>query len=276
MQLLVAMLLELGLTGREIARLTGLSEYQVSVARRRAGKSTARRPCRIDWPAVRAHYEAGHSAAACKREFGLSAGAWASAVARGDIVMRTDRPKPAFRHERRAAVAALLDDGLTQAEIARRLGVSAATVSYHARRLGRQAANEFSRRYDWAEIRRYYESGHTMRECRERFGCSRAAWGDAVRRGDIVTRARHVLEDILVAGRWTNRWHLRRRLVAAGLKDDRCERCGRNEWNGARLALELHHRNGDGADNRLENLEILCPNCHSQTDTWGARNRRAA
>ena len=34
----------------------------------------------------------------------------------------------------------------------------------------------------------------------------------------------------------------------------------------------LHHKNGDGTDNRLENIEFLCPNCHSQTDTYGGRN----
>ena len=38
------------------------------------------------------------------------------------------------------------------------------------------------------------------------------------------------------------------------------------------LNAQLHHKNGDGTDNRLENVEFLCPNCHSQTDTYGGRN----
>ena len=53
----------------------------------------------------------------------------------------------------------------------------------------------------------------------------------------------------------------------------RCEECGLSEWRGKALSLELHHVNGDGLDNRLENLVLLCPNCHSQTDTWGGRNK---
>jgi 5-methylcytosine-specific restriction endonuclease McrA len=58
------------------------------------------------------------------------------------------------------------------------------------------------------------------------------------------------------------------------LKEARCERCGLTEWLGKPAPLQLHHVNGDGKDNRPENLQILCPNCHSQTDSWGGRNRR--
>lgn len=46
-----------------------------------------------------------------------------------------------------------------------------------------------------------------------------------------------------------------------------------NEWNGKPLTLQLDHINGDHSDNRLENLRILCPNCHSQTSTWGMKSR---
>lgn len=47
-----------------------------------------------------------------------------------------------------------------------------------------------------------------------------------------------------------------------------CEECGISEWNGEHLTLELEHVNGNRRDNRLENLKLLCPNCHSQTSTW--------
>jgi len=87
-------------------------------------------------------------------------------------------------------VARLLADGLSQAEIARELKVSKPTVCFHARHLGVQPQPNFARRYDWAAVRTFYEAGHSMTACRKRFGFSRNAWWDAVRRGAIVPRPR--------------------------------------------------------------------------------------
>ena len=70
------------------------------------------------------------------------------------------------------------------------------------------------------------------------------------------------------------RHHIKRRLLNAGIKENRCEECGLAEWRGRPLSMALHHINGDGSDNRLENLQMLCPNCHSQTENFAGRNRR--
>jgi len=51
-----------------------------------------------------------------------------------------------------------------------------------------------------------------------------------------------------------------------------CSECGIKEWNGKSISLQLDHINGNNKDNRLENVRWLCPNCHSQTDTWGTGN----
>lgn len=67
--------------------------------------------------------------------------------------------------------------------------------------------------------------------------------------------------------------HLKRRILNAKLLDYRCDDCG-NEgfWNGKDLCLQIDHINGISNDHRLENLRFLCPNCHSQTDTYGNGN----
>lgn len=51
-----------------------------------------------------------------------------------------------------------------------------------------------------------------------------------------------------------------------------CETCGYTEWRGQPISLELHHIDGDYRNNKFDNLQLLCPNCHSQTDNYGARN----
>lgn len=61
---------------------------------------------------------------------------------------------------------------------------------------------------------------------------------------------------------------LKNRLFKEKLKEEKCEICGITEWNGKPISLELHHINGNPTDNRIENIQILCPNCHSQTDTY--------
>lgn len=61
---------------------------------------------------------------------------------------------------------------------------------------------------------------------------------------------------------------LKEKLLAEGLKENKCEICGTTEWMGKPISCQLHHINGNNRDNRLENLQMLCPNCHSQTDNY--------
>lgn len=81
------------------------------------------------------------------------------------------------------------------------------------------------------------------------------------------------LEDVLVENSTYCRQSLKKRLIKEGLLENKCSECGLgNEWNGKPITLEIDHINGVSNDNRLINLRILCPNCHSQASTSNGRN----
>jgi hypothetical protein len=83
------------------------------------------------------------------------------------------------------------------------------------------------------------------------------------------------IEDIL-AGKYPyyNTSHLNYRLIKEGLKERRCEKCGRTHWFDEPIVLELHHIDGDRTNNSLENLQLLCPNCHAHTDNFKSKKMR--
>jgi hypothetical protein len=101
--------------------------------------------------------------------------------------------------------------------------------------------------------------------------------GQAWNRGKrIGTRPRIVLEKLLVASRPTNSHRLKTRLIREGLKQPACELCGWAQHAAdGRIPLELDHINGDTDDNRMENLRILCPNCHALQPTHRGLNRKS-
>jgi len=99
--------------------------------------------------------------------------------------------------------------------------------------------------------------------------------GKGWRRGSTrsVTRTRD-LSEMLTENSHVETKTIRKRLLREGVKEHRCERCGITEWFGEPVPLELDHINGIYNDHRLENLRLLCPNCHAQTDTFRGRNKR--
>lgn len=57
-------------------------------------------------------------------------------------------------------------------------------------------------------------------------------------------------------------------------QQNKCNHCGISEWNGQPIVLEFEHKDGDRKNNSRDNVECICPNCHSQTKTWRGRNNR--
>jgi hypothetical protein len=100
------------------------------------------------------------------------------------------------------------------------------------------------------------------------------AWNKGLRG---IGKPRISMNDILVKDSNYQSFKLKKRLFEAGLKNKECEECGWKKISkDGRLPLELDHINGDSQDNRLKNLRVLCPNCHSLKLTHRGKNRKSS
>lgn len=182
---------------------------------------------------------------------------------------------------------AALRHSKTVADVCRSLGIVPRGGSYevvrrHLRRLGLSVAG-VGRLTDqqFAEV---VDASRTLAEVADRAGM-KTRWGARQRITRLGLDPSHFtgqgwrrgtsrpLAEILVLGvSMPDTARLRRRLITEGIKEPRCGVCGLTEWNGVPIPLELDHINGRRDDNRLENLRLICPNCHAQTPTYRGRN----
>lgn len=98
------------------------------------------------------------------------------------------------------------------------------------------------------------------------------SWNKGKKLGTNYFGTAKPLEEILVENSTYQSSKLIKRLFDTGLKDRKCEVCGRTIWLNYLIPLELHHINGIHTDNRFENLQVLCPNCHALTDNYRGKN----
>ena len=65
---------------------------------------------------------------------------------------------------------------------------------------------------------------------------------------------------------------LKKRLIKEGIKENKCDICEITEWTGKPILIQLDHIDGNSHNHKLENLRMICPNCHSQTETYCGKN----
>lgn len=178
------------------------------------------------------------------------------------------------------AMQAFIDSGAGYVHCHRQFGIAHATWIRAITRgqlrveTERRPYADQRKRFDWSEIQAFYDTGVTMRDCRARFGFSNASWTKAVRRGELKPRSwGFTTEEALAQSKC--RLTIKRHLLRAGILKNRCDWCGLTSWRGLPISIQIDHINGVRDDHRLENLRMLCPNCHSQTATFAARNIRS-
>ena len=136
------------------------------------------------------------------------------------------------------------------------------------------------------ELQKAVSGAHSMAQVVRRLGLIKSSKTYKVVQSEIEhysikthfkSRARNTVkyapEEIYCKDSTYDKTTLRKRIIKEGTITYECQVCGISEWRGKEISLQLDHINGTNSDNRIENLRFLCPNCHTQTSTWGCKRR---
>lgn len=131
----------------------------------------------------------------------------------------------------------------------------------------------------WTEVMIYFKENHGYKSLNGRTANKRCKDNNIdishfTHKSKNTPSKKPITEKLIKNSNSYNSSHLKKQLYEKGLLKEICRSCGIGPlWNNKPISLHLEHINGNHYDNRLENLEILCPNCHSQTDTWCIKNK---
>tara|TARA_Y100000310_G_scaffold56232_1_gene51562 strand:+ start:13258 stop:13788 length:531 start_codon:yes stop_codon:yes gene_type:complete len=128
-------------------------------------------------------------------------------------------------------------------------------------------------------INPYVSGGHykslKLRLEKDDIDFSHIPLGRGSNKGRTIPKKAFPLEEVMIENSSYHRGTLKKRLLKNGILEEICAKCNRLPvWENEKLVLILDHINGINNDHRLENLRLLCPNCNSQTPTFGARNKK--
>lgn len=98
--------------------------------------------------------------------------------------------------------------------------------------------------------------------------------GNQNRKGRIIQKIQVPIEKYLNNEKQISSHVLKNKLLKEGIKSRVCEQCGLSEWQNDLIPLELHHIDGNHYNNNLNNLKILCPNCHALTDNYSGKGTK--
>jgi hypothetical protein len=129
---------------------------------------------------------------------------------------------------------------------------------------------------NWTEVMTYFKDNHGYKNISHGSTAKKRCIRENIDFSHFTTSTKpnkKTLDEILTKDSNTHNGKLKHELYKNKLLEEKCYHCNLgNIWNGKLITLQLEHINGDHFDNRIENLTILCPNCHSQTDTWCSKN----
>ena len=129
--------------------------------------------------------------------------------------------------------------------------------------------------HNWTDIQILYDTGISTKTLKEQYGISYHAIERAIKRGDFIRRSRTEANSRPI-DTIKKRETIKYRILREGLIPYICSECGQlPEHNGKPLVLQLHHKDGINNNHDIDNLTFLCPNCHTQTETYAGKNKKA-